>query len=108
MSNSENFYFSPKSVLIFKKRYQIWGNWLKNKKVTGKNKLGGGGKHPPLAYRVKRAESTQMIVDKTLDTNRLKPLSVCPCQSEQACSHNLDSKLEKWADPFISLQGAFQ
>ena len=28
------------------KIYQIWGSWLKNKKVTGK-KLIGGGKHPP-------------------------------------------------------------
>ena len=42
----ENCYFSPNSVLNFRKNYQIWGNWLKNKKVTGKHKL-EGGKHPP-------------------------------------------------------------
>ena len=44
-SNSENFYFSPNSILHFRKSYQIWGNWLKNKRVTGKNKT-WGGKHP--------------------------------------------------------------
>ena len=39
-SNSENFYFSPNSVLNFMKVTKFGGNWLKNKKVTGKNKLG--------------------------------------------------------------------
>ena len=50
-SNSEKFYFSPDSILNFRKS---WGNWLKNKKVTGKKQI-GGGKHPPppSIYRVK-------------------------------------------------------
>ena len=50
VSNSENFYFSPNSILNFRKSYQIWRNWLKNKKVTGKKQIGG---MPPSAYRVK-------------------------------------------------------
>ena len=48
-TNFENFYFSPNFILNFRKGYQIWGNWLKNKNVT-KNKT-RGGKHPR-AYRV--------------------------------------------------------
>ena len=44
-SNSENFYLSHNSVSHFRKSYQIWGNWLKNKKVTGKKQI-EGGKHP--------------------------------------------------------------
>ena len=48
VSNSENVYLLPSSVLNFKKIYQIWGNWLKNKKVTGqKNKLGVENTPPP-------------------------------------------------------------
>ena len=46
-SNSENFYFSPNSVLNFRKSYQIWGNWLKNKKVTGKKTHWGVETPPP-------------------------------------------------------------
>ena len=46
-SNSKNFYFSPNSVLNVRESYQFWGNWLKNKKVTGKKQI-GGGKHPPV------------------------------------------------------------
>ena len=42
-SNSETFYFAPNSVLNFRKSYQIWGNWLKNKRLQADNKLGGGG-----------------------------------------------------------------
>ena len=42
-SDTENFYFLPNSILNFRKSYQIWGNWLKNKKVTGKKQIGGGG-----------------------------------------------------------------
>ena len=52
-SNSKNFYFSPNSVLNFRKNYQIWGNWLKNKKVTSKKQIGGGKHPPPSSYRVK-------------------------------------------------------
>ena len=47
-SNSENFYFSPDSVLNF-----FGVNWLKNKKVTGKKQIWGGKHPPPRAYRVK-------------------------------------------------------
>ena len=63
-SNSENFYFSPNSISNFGKSYQIWGNWLKNKKVTF-NKHIGGGKHPspppPSAYRVNNELSCILI-----------------------------------------------
>ena len=48
VSNSENFYFLPNSVLNFRKSYQIWENWLKNKNVTDKNKSGGGKQPPPV------------------------------------------------------------
>ena len=53
-ANFENFYFSPNSILDFRKSYpKFGGNWLKNKKVTCKKKL-GAEKHPlPSAYRVK-------------------------------------------------------
>ena len=44
-SNSENFSFSPNSVLNFRKRYQIWGKLAREQKLQAKNKL-GGGKHP--------------------------------------------------------------
>ena len=59
-SNYENCSFWANSVLNFRKSYQIGGNWLKNKKVTGKNKLGGGGgggvgNTPLSAYRVKES-----------------------------------------------------
>ena len=46
-SNSKNFYFSPNSVLKFRKVTKFGGNWLKNKKVTGKNKLGMENTPPP-------------------------------------------------------------
>ena len=39
-SNFKNFYFLPDSILNSRKSYQIWGNWLKNKKLQAKNKLG--------------------------------------------------------------------
>ena len=59
-SNSENFYFSPNSIFNFREITKFGGNWLKNKKVQAKSKL-GGGKHPPnpSAYWVnRRLEST--------------------------------------------------
>ena len=55
-SDFENFYFLPNSILNFRKSYQIWGNWLKNIKVTGKKQIGGGkdlAPPPPSAYRIK-------------------------------------------------------
>ena len=46
-SNSENFYFSPNSILNFRKKYQMWGTLAQEQKNdTGKNKT-WGGKHPP-------------------------------------------------------------
>ena len=41
-TNFENPYFLPNSILNFRNNYEIGGNWLKNKTVTGKNKTGGG------------------------------------------------------------------
>ena len=42
-SDSENVYFSLNSILNFRKVIKFGGNWLKNKKLQAKNKLGGGG-----------------------------------------------------------------
>ena len=50
-SNSENFYFSPNSILNFRKVTKFGGNWLKNKKLQAKNKL--RVENTPSAYRVK-------------------------------------------------------
>ena len=61
-SNSENFYFLPNSVLNFRKSYQIWGNRLKNKKVTGKKQIGGWKIPPsPSAFRVKRFHTSGLM-----------------------------------------------
>ena len=46
VSNSENFYFSPNSVLKFSKSYQIWGKLVQEQKVTGKKQI-RGWKTPP-------------------------------------------------------------
>ena len=46
-SSSENFYFSPNFVLNFRKVTKSGGNWLKNKKVTGKKQT-GWWKTPPV------------------------------------------------------------
>ena len=32
-SNSENFYFSPSSILNFRKSYQIWGKLVEDQKT---------------------------------------------------------------------------
>ena len=45
-SNSENFYFSPNSILNFRKRYQIWGKLAQEQKRYRQKQI-GGGKHPP-------------------------------------------------------------
>ena len=55
--SSENFYFLPNSILNFRKNYQILGNWLKNKKVTGKKQI-GGWKRSTNAYKVKDKKVT--------------------------------------------------
>ena len=52
-ANFENFYFSSDSTLKFRKSYQIWRKLAQEQEVTGKNKT-RDGKHPPVAYRVKR------------------------------------------------------
>ena len=45
-SNFENFYFSPNSILNFRKSYQIWVKLdQEQKKLQAKSKF-GGGKHP--------------------------------------------------------------
>ena len=46
-SNSETFYFLPNFVLNFRKVTKFGGNWLNNKKVTGKNQLGVENSPPP-------------------------------------------------------------
>ena len=51
-SNSESFYFSPISVLNFRKRLPNLGKSAQEQKVTGKKQI-GGWETPPNAYRVK-------------------------------------------------------
>ena len=46
-SNSENFYFSPNSILNFRKVTKFEGNWLKNKNSHRKKQI-GGWKTPPV------------------------------------------------------------
>ena len=57
--------FLPNSILNFMKSYQIWGSWLKNKKVTGRNQ-NSGWKTPPTAYRVKVEEQNWACEDVIL------------------------------------------
>ena len=46
-SNSKNFYFSPDSVLNFRKSYQIWGKLAQEQKLYRQTtNWGVGGKHP--------------------------------------------------------------
>ena len=45
-SNSENFYLLPNSILNFRKVTKFVSNWPKNKKVTGKKQIEGGGRDP--------------------------------------------------------------
>ena len=40
-SDSENVYFPPNSIFIFKKSYCIWGKLAQEQKVTGKKQIGG-------------------------------------------------------------------
>ena len=65
-SKSENFYFTPNSVLNFRKRCQIWGKLAQEQKVTGKKLIGGW--NPPSAYRIKQTEE-QNFSQLTLDSN---------------------------------------
>ena len=47
----QNFYFSPNSILDFRKVSKFGGNWLKNKKLQAKNKLGWKTPLPPAQSR---------------------------------------------------------
>ena len=79
-SNSENFYFSPASVLNFRKGYQISDKLAQEQKVTGKKQTGEWKTPPvPSAYRVKHVDH--------LKTNKL--YKVC---SLRATDLNLNSK----------------
>ena len=60
-SNSENFYFSPNSILKFRKSYQIWGKLAQEQKMTGKKQIGGWKTPLPSAYRVKGGTLLQFI-----------------------------------------------
>ena len=54
-SNSENVYFSPDSVLNFRKSYQIWEKLAQEQKsYRQKTNWGGVENHPPSAYRVNK------------------------------------------------------
>ena len=46
-SISENFYFSPNSVLHFRETYQVWGKLAQEQKVTGKKPIGVETPPPP-------------------------------------------------------------
>ena len=48
--NFENFYFSPNSILNFRKSYQIWEKLAQEQKVTGKtaNLRVENTPHPPV------------------------------------------------------------
>ena len=50
----ENCYFSPNSVLNFRKVTKFGGNWLKNKSYMQKTNWGGGGdgKHPLIGLKL--------------------------------------------------------
>ena len=47
-SNSENFIFRQILYKSLGKVTKFGENWLKNKKLQAKNKLGGGNHHPPV------------------------------------------------------------
>ena len=67
-SNSENFYFSPILYKILGKVTKVGGNWLKNKKLQARNKL-GDGKHTPLsAYRVKVKSNFRGLIPEFHDS----------------------------------------
>ena len=47
-SNSKNFYFSPNSILNFRKSDQIWGKLAQEQKSYRQKNKWGCGKHPPV------------------------------------------------------------
>ena len=79
-TNFENVYFLPNSILNFRKSYQIWGNWLKNKKLQAKKKLGVGTPPPPSAYRVKLSPVFQTHGKVLIIKLDKKNKSVLSCQ----------------------------
>ena len=52
VSNSENFYFSPNFVSKFRKIYQICEKLAQEQK-SYRQKILGGGKHPPVLIGLK-------------------------------------------------------
>ena len=53
-SNSENYHFSPNSILNFRKSYQIWGKLAKEQNsYRQKTNWGGWNTSPRSDYRVK-------------------------------------------------------
>ena len=46
-SNSEKFYFSPNSILNFRKSYQIWRKLAQEQRKLQAKKQIRGEKHPP-------------------------------------------------------------
>ena len=62
-SNSENFYFSPNSILNFRKSHQVWGKLTQEQKVTGKKQNSGWKTPPPpRAYRVNIITKFHLLV----------------------------------------------
>ena len=47
-SNSENFYFSPNSILNFRRHHQIWGKLAQEQKRYRQKTNWGWKTHPPL------------------------------------------------------------
>ena len=52
-SNSENFYFSPHSILNFKKSYQNWGKLAQEQKLQAKKQTVFWKKHLPVLTGLK-------------------------------------------------------
>ena len=46
-SNSENFHFSPNSVLNFRKSYQVWGQLAQEQKIYKQETNWGVENNPP-------------------------------------------------------------
>ena len=46
-SNSKNLYFSPNSILNFRKSYQVWLKFAQEQKVKDKKQIGGWKTPPP-------------------------------------------------------------
>ena len=72
-SNSEHFYFSPNSILNFRKVTTFGVNWLKNKKVQAKkakNELGVENTSPPPSASAYRVNDVQVIPLLHVNSNR--------------------------------------